>query len=296
MDGFGADGVRVNPEMESDNDKSDEFHSDHDSDSEGPRFSEFNTETDMVNPKFVKGLIFYDRKVLKEAIKHYRRVNRVQVKLQKNDLKRIQVVCQETCLWKLWATPMNPEGITDQTWQIKTLVDSHTCSKVTKNRNIRSPWMAKYYIEKFMVDINYPTKSLRSDVYEELVTWVSHVTCGRARELAIEMIEGNYKAQYARIYEYLLELRTPNRGTTTICHLDVRLFQMMYVCLQSCKNGFIQGCRRIICVDDCYSKGYFQGYLLAAAGIDANDDIYPIAYAIVVTTSKKKNGFLPLGF
>ncbi|KAL4289578.1 hypothetical protein GQ457_14G016010 [Hibiscus cannabinus] len=129
MDGFGVDGVRVNPEIESDSDKSDELHSDHDSDSDSPRFSEFNNETDMVNPKFVKCLIFSDRNVLKEEIKHYGRVNRVQVKLQKNDTKRIQAVCQETCPWKLWAAPMNPKDITDQTWQIKTLVDSHTCSK-----------------------------------------------------------------------------------------------------------------------------------------------------------------------
>ncbi|KAK9001364.1 hypothetical protein V6N11_083149 [Hibiscus sabdariffa] len=32
MDGFGDDGVRVNPEIESNNDKSDELHSNHDSD------------------------------------------------------------------------------------------------------------------------------------------------------------------------------------------------------------------------------------------------------------------------
>ncbi|KAK8691228.1 hypothetical protein V6N13_074746 [Hibiscus sabdariffa] len=239
MDGFGADGVRVNPEIESDSDKYDELHSDHDSNSDSPRFSEFNTETDMVNPKFVKGLIFSDRNVLKEAIKHYGRVNRVQVKLQKNDTKRIQAVCQETCPWKLWAAPMNPKDITDQTWQIKTLVGSHTCSKVTKNRNIRSTWMEKYYIGKFMVDIKYPPKSLQNDVYEEFVTWVSHVTCGRARELAIEMIEGNYKGQYARIYEYLLELRTTNTGTTTICHLDERLFQRIgQNCVRHLYNKF----------------------------------------------------------
>ncbi|KAL4282620.1 hypothetical protein GQ457_16G009370 [Hibiscus cannabinus] len=281
MDGFGPEGVRVNPELESDSDKSDELNSDHDSDSDGPRYSGFNVETDMINPKFVKGLIFSDRIVLKEAIKHYGRVNRVQVRLQKNDTKRIQAVCQVTCPWKLWAAPMNPKDSTDRTWQIKTLVDSHKCSKVTKNRNIRAPWMAKYYLGKFLVDINYPVKSLRNDVYEEFVTWVSRVTCTKARELAIEMIERNYKDQYARIYEYLLELRTTNPGTTTICHLDSRLFQRLYVCLEACKNGFKAGCRRIISVDGCYLKGYFQGYLLAAVGIDANDQIYPIAYAAV---------------
>ncbi|KAK8658629.1 hypothetical protein V6N13_036832 [Hibiscus sabdariffa] len=53
----------------------------------------------------------------------------------------------------------------------------------------------------------------------------------------------------------------------------------MHVCLQACKNGFLAGCRRIICVDGRYLKVYFQGYLLEAICIDANDQIYPITYA-----------------
>ncbi|KAK8696106.1 hypothetical protein V6N13_001245 [Hibiscus sabdariffa] len=68
MDGFGPDGVRVNPELEYDSYKFDEFVSDHDSDLDDPRYNEFNAETDMVNPKFVKGLIFYDRKGLMDAV------------------------------------------------------------------------------------------------------------------------------------------------------------------------------------------------------------------------------------
>ncbi|KAK8553241.1 hypothetical protein V6N13_024308 [Hibiscus sabdariffa] len=47
MDGFGPEGVRVNLELESDSDKSDELLSDHDSNSNGLRYSEFNAETDM---------------------------------------------------------------------------------------------------------------------------------------------------------------------------------------------------------------------------------------------------------
>ncbi|KAL4385131.1 hypothetical protein GQ457_15G028750 [Hibiscus cannabinus] len=55
----------------------------------------------------------------------------------------------------------------------------------------------------------------------------------------------------------------------------------MYVCPQACKDGWKVGCRRIIGLDGCFLKGYFQGYLLTAVGIDANDCIYPIAYAVV---------------
>ncbi|KAG8493120.1 hypothetical protein CXB51_010632 [Gossypium anomalum] len=65
---------------------------------------------------------------------------------------------------------------------------------------------------------------------------------------------GAHKAQYEKIYEYLLE---------------------------ACKDGYKAGCRRIVGLDGCFLKGYYGGYLLAAVGIDANNGIYPLAYVAV---------------
>ncbi|MFQ6643124.1 hypothetical protein Gotur_017965 [Gossypium turneri] len=103
----------------------------------------------------------------------------------------------------------------------------------------------------------------------------------RAKLRALKLIEGAHKAQYEKIYEYLMEVRTQNEGTTTICYLDNRSFQRMYVCLQACKDGYWASCRRIAGLDGCFLKGYYGGYLLAAIGINANNDIYPLAYAAV---------------
>ncbi|MFQ6622979.1 hypothetical protein Gotur_002002 [Gossypium turneri] len=103
----------------------------------------------------------------------------------------------------------------------------------------------------------------------------------RAKLKALELIEGAHKAQYDKIYEYLLEVRTQNEGTTIICYLDNRLFQMMYVCLQACKDGYRAGCRRIVGLDGCFLKGYYGGYLLESVGINANNGIYHLAYAVV---------------
>ncbi|KAL4364016.1 hypothetical protein GQ457_04G008290 [Hibiscus cannabinus] len=47
------------------------------------------------------------------------------------------------------------------------------------------------------------------------------------------------------------------------------------------KDGFKAGCRPIIGLDGCHLKGYYQGHLLAAVGIDADDSIYPISFAVV---------------
>ncbi|XP_016755152.1 uncharacterized protein [Gossypium hirsutum] len=51
--------------------------------------------------------------------------------------------------------------------------------------------------------------------------------------------------------------------------------------LKACKDGYRAGCRRIVGLDGCFLKGYYGGYLLVAVGIDANNGIYPLAYATV---------------
>ncbi|BFG26285.1 hypothetical protein CerSpe_125590 [Prunus speciosa] len=59
------------------------------------------------------------------------------------------------------------------------------------------------------------------------------------------------------------------------------IFHRMYVCFAALKKGFIQGCRPVVGLDGCHIKGPHPGQLLCAIGIDANNGMYPIAYAIV---------------
>ncbi|KAH1063293.1 hypothetical protein J1N35_028280 [Gossypium stocksii] len=109
----------------------------------------------------------------------------------------------------------------------------------------------------------------------------------RAKIRALELVQGNQKAQYTNIYDYLLELRRSNPGTTTICKLDYRLFQRLYICLEACKSRWLTSCRRIIGLDGCWLKGYYGGHLLTAIGVDANDCIYPVAFAVVESENKQ---------
>ncbi|XP_019228082.1 PREDICTED: uncharacterized protein LOC109209293 [Nicotiana attenuata] len=65
-------------------------------------------------------------------------------------------------------------------------------------------------------------------------------------------------------------------------------FQRIYICFSSCKDGFKSGCRRIIGVDGCWLKGPMYGtQLLTAVGLDPNNNIFPIAYAVVEKERKE---------
>ncbi|KAK5819438.1 hypothetical protein PVK06_024438 [Gossypium arboreum] len=241
----------------------------------------------MRNPILIKGLVFPSRNILKYAIKQYGRINRVVTKLTRNDKLRVKAVCVPSCPWTLWASKLNPNDPMDGSLQIKILVNHHKCGKVMKNKNITSKWMARHYLHKFQVDPNYSLTFLRNDIRVDFGTIVSRTKCMRAKIRPLELVQGNHKAQYANIYDYLLELRRSNLGTTTICKLDCRLFQRLYICLEACKSGWLTGCRRIIGLDGCWLKGYYGGHLLATIGVDVNDCIYPVAFAVVENENKQ---------
>lgn len=52
----------------------------------------------------------------------------------------------------------------------------------------------------------------------------------------------------------------------------------MFGCFQ---NGFKAGCRKVVGLDGCFFKGATNGELLCALGRDANNQMYPIAWAVV---------------
>ena len=64
-------------------------------------------------------------------------------------------------------------------------------------------------------------------------------------------------------------------------------FQRLYICFEALKRGFKSGCRKIIGVDGCHLRGPHPGVLLTAVGIDPNDCVYPIAYAVVEVKNKR---------
>ncbi|KAL4346647.1 hypothetical protein GQ457_17G011550 [Hibiscus cannabinus] len=220
---------------------------------------------------------------MKKAISQYGRINKYNVKFKKNDKRTLVAACKSGCPWILRASPMNPSDPLETSWRIKTYVPQHRCARDLKNKHVASKWIATEYFHKFLVDCNYPPTYLVKDIYKDHGVVMSLTKCQRARDYALEQIMGSQKQQYVKIYDYLAELRQTNRGTTTICYLNECLFQRMYVYMQACKDGFKTGCRPIISLDGCHLNGYYGGHILAAVGIDANDCIYPIAYACVET-------------
>lgn len=102
------------------------------------------------------------------------------------------------------------------------------------------------------------------------------------------MLKGRFSYQFERARDYCEELRVSNPGTIAKINLHTPTlhFKRMYVYLATCKTGFLEECRRIISLDACHLRGFLNGQLLAVVGIDGNDGMYLIAFAICEAETK----------
>ncbi|CAI9279734.1 unnamed protein product [Lactuca saligna] len=120
---------------------------------------------------------------------------------------------------------------------------------------------------------------------------VSFGQCRNAKKIAMDEIEGSLVAHYEKLRSYGLELLRTNPGSTVKLDVDIMPdstvhFSKMYICLKAVKDGWIEGCRRVIGVDGCFLQGLCRGEVVLAVGRDANNQMYPLAWAVVPVENK----------
>ncbi|KAL4337366.1 hypothetical protein AHAS_Ahas12G0103000 [Arachis hypogaea] len=149
-----------------------------------------------------------------------------------------------------------------------------------------------------------PTISVGSTLTHAQSKWNVDLTitkAARVKQQALDEINGTYGEQHRRIHDYAAELLRSNPGSTVQIQVerppefqletpipgkDMRpRFERIYICLDACKQSFML-CRPMISLDGCFIKTPYRGQLLTAIGWDPNDQILPIAYAVVEAETK----------
>ncbi|GJR84146.1 hypothetical protein Tco_0154931 [Tanacetum coccineum] len=72
----------------------------------------------------------------------------------------------------------------------------------------------------------------------------------------------------------------------TYPYLPTRVFKRIYVCLRSLNKRFRACIRKLLGLYGAFMKGPFLGQVLTTVGLDSNNGIYPLAYALVEVESK----------
>ncbi|WMV23034.1 hypothetical protein MTR67_016419 [Solanum verrucosum] len=104
---------------------------------------------------------------------------------------------------------------------------------------------------------------------------------------------GDYVLEFGRILNYKDELLRTNPGSTCVVKLHEgtfkngkKMFQGFYICFDAMKKSFLAGCRKCIGLDCCFLKGVSKGQLLVVVCKDENNQMLPLAWAVVEVENK----------
>ncbi|KAL0409367.1 UNVERIFIED_CONTAM: hypothetical protein Sradi_1871100 [Sesamum radiatum] len=248
----------------------------------------FNKRMDVEDPKFELGMCFSDTATLRQAIRQHAIVNGRDVTFTINDRHKVQAKCKhETCSWLIYASKVQNED----TMQVKTFNGTHHCPRKQRVSHANAKWLADRYKDKIWTDPKWPVDSMLTIMQKENKLLFNKSQLYRAKKKVEKMGCGTDGEQYAMLWSYAEEIRNSNPGTTV--KIKSKLvgglpqFKRLYICWGALKQGFLKGCRPIICLDGCHLKSSVGGILLSAVGIDANNCMYPFAYAVVEKEKKK---------
>ena len=109
----------------------------------------------------------------------------------------------------------------------------------------------------------------------------------RSKRKAKDLINGDEQLQYGVLRDYAQMISTVDKGSRVILQTEMAdetsqpKFKRMYVRFNAQKVGFLSECKSFIGLDGCHIKHRFGGQILSATTKDANDNIFPVAMAIV---------------
>ncbi|KAK9993015.1 hypothetical protein SO802_022718 [Lithocarpus litseifolius] len=114
----------------------------------------------------------------------------------------------------------------------------------------------------------------------------------RSRKTARGLITGNEEAQYGLLRDYAKMIRRTDVGSKVILQIEMEnedaepKFKRIYIRYNAQKVSFLGGYRPFVGLDGCHLKGKFVGQLLSATAKDGNDNIFPVAMAVVEQKNK----------
>ena len=261
-------------------------------DEEHPKYIEFRAEVDMPDPIFEKGMMFSDHKEFKRAVQSYRIKHGYPLLIVKNESRKVSYKC-ENCEWYIYASWDRKENFL----LLKTYREKHTRSRAFHSRMVSTRWIAVAWLKVFRGRTNIKSVEIKEGIKNQFQVDISLNKAFRAKYIALEMLKGRFAYQFERARDYCEELKVSNLSTTAKINLHTPTlhFKRMYMCLAACRTRFLEECRLIISLDTCHLRGFLKERLLATVGIDGNDGMYSIAFAVCEGETKDSwSGFLEL--
>lgn len=226
------------------------------------------------------GQTFDNADAFRQALYKYSIAHRFSYTFVKNTFKKMIVKCSiDGCKWKISA------GAVAGKLSVKSFQEEHIHSaqdNQTNTHKARSKLTSSIIIDEIMSSGDKAPNEIRRDFYREYGVSLSYGQAVRGKKRALEEMLGPSKHSFSLVpwmCERLLE-SDPTTVAKWSASTDNR-FERLFISYGCCINGFLLGSRPALYLDGYHLRGCYNVKLLAASAYDANNELFPVAYAIV---------------
>ena len=140
--------------------------------------------------------------------------------------------------------------------------------------------IAEYILDKVCLNNNIKPREIMGDFQMEFGVTISYGKAHIAKDAALRIVRGSYEDSFKILPLYCAELMMTNPGTVTnICATDDDRFKRFFWAFGQCIRSFTSTLRPMVAVDGSHFRGKYPGVLLVAVTLDANNKLFPIAFA-----------------
>ncbi|CAJ2627913.1 unnamed protein product [Trifolium pratense] len=250
-----------------------------------------------VDEEIKVGMIFHKKEDCLQAIKSYHIKRSIDFKPKKSDQDRYVIECNQApqCQFSLRASYSK----VNKYWKIVRISNTHTCvsSALTQDHKKLDSNMICDNILSFVEDnVTIEVKALVAHIRDLFNYTISYKKAWIAKNKAIVKIYGDWEDSYNDLPQWLMVMKKWLPGTiiklqTSPTALDNQVFfQRLFWTFKPCIDGFAF-CKPIVQVDGTWLYGKYKGTLLLAVAQDGNNNIFPVAFAIVEGETKEAWNF-----
>ncbi|XP_057740416.1 uncharacterized protein LOC130957588 [Arachis stenosperma] len=247
----------------------------------------------VADGEFTVGMEFNSRETVIKAIKDYTIRRGVDYQVYELEPTTFYAKCTKYgngCDWLIRVTKMQKK----YSWEIRRYNGSHTCTRSTISQDhskLDSKTVAEAIKPLVEVDASIKVKSVIAEVQSKFNYTISYRKAWLAKQQAMESIFGGWEASYEALpiwFEAMchkepsavvhFEIMPAYQGDDLVPDICVmhRIFWSYYPCIRAFRH-----CKPVVQVDGTHLYGKYKGFLLVAVSQDGNNNIVPIAFAIV---------------
>ena len=211
------------------------------------------------SPQFAVNATFDSFSALKQACIRAALLDDYEFMTAKVDSRRYTIKCNDKeCSWYLHATSV---GETD-TWKIRTSVQKHICHGIHHDghRNVDEEFISIEILPKVRSDSSIKPQVIKDHFKDLYGVSISYKKAWRARERAIEFINGSHEEAYSHLPKYCEEIQRSNPGSTVQLDVDptTHRFTRVFISFAASAMGFAY-CRPLLGLDGTHLTHTFQG-------------------------------------